>query len=261
MTGVLDWLSDNLIELQGPVDVANDAAMSTIATTATCEAKLYDTAYDGRIAAFTTILSADALAAATTIYVADALPATVGSTIRVYVDDGTPNELTVLTVNTVTGEITFASGLTDDAASGNKVTVVTYGGATSVRFPVDNLGVWTGGENMEITLDDGTTAEKTVSAYFDPDDGYVRVTAFVGSDFSAGNIIKRKIGADITNFADFGTFPSSDPVAGDPTWGYRGTIAHDHADLALGMRVRAEITAVDGTLNLTRKAIATVINR
>jgi len=44
----------------------------------------------------------------------------------------------------------------------------------------------------------------------------------------------------------------------------RAVIDHDHADLALGMRVRGEITLIDSAptpaLNLTRKVVGTLTN-
>jgi hypothetical protein len=60
---------------------------------------------------------------------------------------------------------------------------------------------------------------------------------------------------------NFGTFPTSDPTPGDPTWGFRGTIDHNHAEVQLGMRIRAEIIYEDGNVNIRRKAVGTVVNQ
>jgi hypothetical protein len=125
---------------------------------------------------------------------------------------------------------------------------------------LDNFDEWEDGMAIEISLDDGTAFDGTVEE-INPDAGYLKLkNDVIPSAVSAGAVVKRKIGADVS-MAAFGTFPTSDPVPGDPTWGFRGTIDHDHAELALGMRLRAEITYEDGGTNIRRKAIGTVINQ
>ena len=257
--GTLDYLSDNLIELRGPVNVATNAAFPTLATTSSCAAKLYDTALDARLAKFGVPMTADAEAGATSVFVNDTAPIFIGSVILIDMNNGQEDRETVTAVDSGTGEVTFSGGsLSDNAFEGNMVTLITYD-STSTVISIDNFGQWEDGMNMEITLDDGTQGEFIVSL-IDPDSGYLTLNAVLGVDTQHGALIKRKIGADIGGFADFGSFPASDPVPGDRTWGFRSTIASDHADIQLGMRIRGEITADDGSgLNITRKVIAAVI--
>jgi hypothetical protein len=256
MSGRLDYLSDNLIELQGPVDMANDAAVGDTPSPGV-SAKLYDCAMDARLSKYRTILLEDAAAGATEIYVADLSPITAGATILIEMDNGQKDAAQVQSVG-ASGLVTITGyPIAVAAAAGRQVEIVTYDSTTTI-IGIDNFSQWEDGMNMEITLNDGTTVESEVSL-IDRDAGYMKFGA-LGVDASAGNLVKRKIGADISNFADFGTFPTSDPVVGDSAWGFRGTIASDHAEIQLGMRIRGEILYDDGTLTLTRKVIATVIN-
>jgi hypothetical protein len=254
--GTLDWLSDNLIELRGPVDLSQDAAFNEAATVT---AKLYDTALDCRVAKFVTTLTADYASESSRIFVLDVVPFSVDGDMLVVMDGGGESRKTITAVNTSTGEISFSGSLVGNATEGNVVTVVSYGTGIMV-VPLDNFQGWEDGMNLEITLDDGTLTERTVSL-INPNAGYLTLSSTLGGSASVSNLIKRKVGPSSITLTSFGTFPTSNPEVGDPAWGFRGTIDHNAADLAPGMRVRGEITALDGALNLTRKAIATVINK
>jgi hypothetical protein len=116
--------------------------------------------------------------------------------------------------------------------------------------------------NMEIIMSDGTAVERTVGL-IDRSNGFLILSDTLSVDTLPGDVVKRRLGvtaADDIEMLAFGTFPASDPIPGDETWGFRGTVLHDHPEIQLGMRVRAEITLVDGETNIFRKAVGTVIN-
>lgn len=254
--GTLDYLSDNLIELRGPVDIANDAAIDA----ATVSAKLYDTALDTTVGAYTTVLTADALSAAGTIFVQDRTPFAVLDAIGVQRDDGTEQVVVVSVLPGSAGEITIVPVLTEASAKGSTVKMIALG-PNADFITLADWSEWQNFYTMEITRGSASVTVSTVEqvlSLINRDAGYAVIVPGALGDTAVGNPIKRKIGADITMTA-FGSFPTSNPVVGDPTWGYRGTIDHDHSEIALGMRIRGEITLTKGTLNLSRKAIATVI--
>jgi hypothetical protein len=124
---------------------------------------------------------------------------------------------------------------------------------------VDDYSGWE--EGMTIALETaGADQEKTVVDVF-ADEGYIQLDTTIDNFTYPDRRVARKIGNDVGAFAAFGTpFPTSDPVVGDPTWGFRATIDHNHAEIRLGMRLRAEIIMTDPPLNLKRKVVATVTN-
>lgn len=266
--GTLDYLSDNLVELRGPVNVMTGLPVTEAIDT--CVAKLYDCALDGRVAKFRTTLTADAAINDNSIFVSDITPINVGTEFLVQLDDSYEFREDVTAINGATGQVTWTgAGLPIAASSGNLVTVIKYGPSLS-DLPVDNIGLWEPGMNLEATEDSGSPKEE-IMVLVDSEAGYMRGNSSINgvADYlSAGNLVKRRLGtvSDNITLVAFGTFPTTvaTTVAGDPTWGFRGTIPYDHPDLQLGMRVRAEITLVDTVptpdLNMTRKAVATIIN-
>lgn len=256
--GTLDWLSDNLIELRGPVDIASNVAFGSGSTVS---AKLYDTALDCRAGFYRTVTTADALSTATSVSVQDRTPFFVGDLVGISQDDGTEIRATITSLPGGDLDINFSGdSLTADSSKGSTVRRLQLS-TTSTFITLDNWDGWENNMNMEITVNGGALIEKTVT-FIDRDSGYATLSSTLGTAVDVGNVIKRKIGANISMSA-FGVFPTSNPVIGDPAWGFRGTIASTHADIALGMRIRGEITAVDATsgANLTRKAVSTVINK
>lgn len=251
-----DYLSDNLIELRGPVNITTDLAINEGAVVS---AKLYDTLVDTRLGAYETVLTEDSAFQADSVIVRDAAPLSTGTIILLELDDGSTLRTTIINLSgTDNTTVQLLSLLDAPSSTGNKFSVEIWD-STSTIISIDNFQGWESNMNMEISLDDTTLIERTISLV-NPDSGYLSLSGSPGFDVSSGNIVKRKIGADIT-MSNFGTFPNVDPVAGDPEWGFRGIINHDHSDIQLGMRLRGEITLVDGSLNLTRKALATVINQ
>lgn len=267
MANKFDYLSDNRVELRGPVNQSTGLPITEGTTTAT--ARLYDASLDCRLAAYHTPLTADAVAGATSVFVKDNAPIFSGSIILIDLDNGQQDRVTVNSVTAGTGEIDITGFTLDSAASeGRLVTIVQYDDTSNV-VSIDDFTGWEDGMNMEITLGDGTVDEFIVSL-IDSDSGYLTLATTLTVATNAGAVVKRRLGSDAggdnITMAAYGTFPTAvgDTIVGDETWGFRGTVPHDHPDIQLGMRVRAEITAVDTTptpdLNLFRKVVATVIN-
>lgn len=259
----LDYLSDNLIELRGPVNIAQGAAVDE---SSTVNAKLYDTAYDAKIDTFETTLTEDAEIGAGSVFVEDDVPFAVGDSLHIDLDDGSVHRGVILTL-LGSKELDFAGTLAFAASEGNRVTRARLD-STSVYLTLDNFGVWLD-DRLEVTTTDGTLSEHQVLDVL-ADRGYLKIDVSppLSADVEVGAIVKRRLGVGPTNdisMAAFGTFPTSNPVVGDPTWGFRGVIPHDYPDFQLGMRVRGEITLVDTVpspdLNLTRKVVGTLINQ
>jgi hypothetical protein len=257
--GTLDWQSDNLVVMAGPV-VAETGLPPSETPDGGVSAKLYDTSLDCRLSEYTSDLAIDYVDPETSVFVLDSGAFSASGVVLIRLDDGTWVEQTLNLRSVATGELGWAGplGLPGPASKGNPVRVKTYASVTET-IGIDDFSQWDDGMNMEIKRDDGTYIERTVSAIL-PDAGYLTLDDDLDGDSSPGNIVKRKIGADVTMVA-FGTFPTSDPTPGDPEWGFRGTIDHDHAELQPGMRIRAEITYEDGSVNIRRKVVGTVINR
>lgn len=254
--GTLDYLSDNLIELRGPVDIATNTAFGNGSTVT---GKLYDTALDTTIVKYVTPTTADIASGGTTMFVQDATPFFPFDVIRVLQDDGNELYLAIL-VLPGSNQIDFAPALSAPLTEGAIVSRIQIAG-TSDYVTVGNWAPWDITFNMEVSLNNGTTQERLVLE-INRDVGFCLLDGTIGGESVAGNAVKRKLGVNIA-MSSFGTFPTSDPVVGDPAWGFRGVIQSDHAGLQLGMRIRGEITAVDATsgTDLTRKAVSTVINK
>jgi hypothetical protein len=265
--GNIDYLSDNLVVMAGPV-LAETGLPTSATPSGGVEAKLYDCALDCRVGEYKTVLSADAAEDANSVFIADIGTVNVGAEILIKMDNSYEFREDVSAINGATGEVTWVgNGLAEAASKGNSFTVIKYGESV-LKLQVDNIDLWEPGMNLEVTEDDGSVKEEVV-ILVERDLGYLKGSSGitgVSSTLSAGNLVKRRLGAtgadDIT-LAAFGTpFPTTVATteAGDERWGFRGTVPHDHPDLQLGMRVRAEITFLDGGTNIKRKTVGTVIN-
>lgn len=262
----LDYLSDNLIELRGPVNKSTGLPVTEAINA--CESKLYDTALDCRVGKYETVLLADIAAAASSMTVPDNTAFFSGHTMLIEMDDGAFYSETAGSPSGDTAVALVSATIPVAASKGNKV-IITVWDSTSTVISIDNFDGWESGMNMEITVDGGVLVERTVSL-IKADAGYLTLSASVGTDTSAGNLVKRRLGVTTTDDIDtttaFGTFPTTvaTTVEGDETWGFRGVIPHDHPDIRPGMRVRGEIVLIDTTpsptLNMTRKVVETVIN-
>jgi hypothetical protein len=254
--GNFDYLSDNLLELQGPVDVPNNAAVTTIAGGTSCTARLYDTSLDSHIAPFRTYTTSDAAIGDDSLDVADGTPFRLNQLIAIETDLGYTEPHIVSSVSSNT--LTLVTALAAPASAGRLVEIRQYS-IDSHYFAIDNYSTWESLDRIEFTYNDGSEVSRPIT-WVDPDRNYIHILAPLSIAVDVGNVVKRQLGIQVITFADFGTFPTSNPVVGDPTWGFRATIQHDHADIKLGMRIRAEITMDDAGLNLRRKVVATVVN-
>jgi hypothetical protein len=254
--GTLDWQSDNLVVMAGPV-VAETGLPPSETPDGGVYAKLYDTSLDTSLAGYESLLTEDYDTATSLITVRDGAFMDVASVIDVQMD---ANRTVRRTVDSKVGnDLTLSSALGDDATTGNLVTVVTYPTAIGFVGLKDQSG-WEQGMTLEIVRgSSGGSSEHTVQT-MDQSGRWMNIPPALSLAADVGDLVKRKVGADVTMVA-FGTFPTSNPTPGDETWGFRGTIDHDHAELQLGMRIRAEITYEDGSVNIRRKVVGTVINR
>jgi len=251
----LDWLSDNLVELRGPVNLATGNAIND---SAVVNAYLYDTALDTTVGTYNTTLSADAVASDINVDLIDGRPFKTPDLLRITLDNGAIHLIQV-TDKTGNDTIEFAAqGLPSTASAGNLVEMDRVGTGAEHITLADWSG-WIHNYTVEFQLDD-LSFQLVILQSPDRDLNYGGISASPNSVMTPGAVVRRRFGPQIA-MVKFGTFPTSNPVVGDPTWGFRGVIASDHVGLALGMRVRAEITATDGTLDLVRKAVGTVINQ
>ena len=165
-------------------------------------------------------------------------------------------------------EITLLSYLANPVDAGAILEIVTWN-ASSPYIAMDDMSGWKFGMNIEVSLDDGSFVEQKVTRIYDT--GYMLLFGVLGVDTRHGALVKRRLGADGVDDIDmsagtFGTWPTTvaATIPGDPAWGLRATIPHDHPDLQPGMRVRGEISLIDTVPNpdlyLTRKVVGTVIN-
>jgi hypothetical protein len=251
--GTIDWQSDNLITMAGPV-MATTGLPPSETPSGGVSAKLFDTALDCRLSASPTKLSEEHTTGA--VFTVDSVAfMKPGGLVTIDLGDGRFFEKEILSVSQP--DVTMTTDLNTVVPAGNIMKIETYGIGISF-LGLDNAESWETNMVMSVVMDDGTTEDFTINAA-DQNNSLVFLSGSTTALVSPGAIAKRKIGPDVTMTA-FGTFPTSNPTPGDPTWGFRGTINHDHADLALGLRLRAEITFEDGTTNIRRKVIGTVIN-
>jgi len=260
--------SDTLIQLNGPVDSSTGAAVDTSPTT--CIARLYDERKETRTAEFQTRLTLGADASATTLKIPKFTPSTVFGildTILIELDDGNTEQRSVSghldTSNAGYDVITVGSGISYAASAGNLVFLKIKSSGASV-FALERAGALAVGDQVEIYEDDGdlkvanisklqavsatedsvnvlATAAKDQPVFF----AVTLDSAFTGA-VSSNARIRRKLGSDVSMTTSFGSFPTTDVVAGDSSWGFRGVIPDTQSDLVPGQDVRIEVTYDDG---------------
>ncbi len=284
MTNIL-YLSDNLVALNGPVDRSTGAAVSSSPTS--CVARIYDESKATRVAKVVTRLTEAVTASSTTISVPTIRSGTfrlvqeVNEVAEITYDDGVKRASTLSGTTELDGfDRVTASALSADAAIGNTVEIDTYPIGVQM-IPVDPDPKIVDGDSVELHMDDGTlevgTATEVVKAVITEDatdtDAAVRSTLrAVNHDpvwtvrttattaaISAGARMRVKLGSDIT-MTSFGSFPTSNPVAGDTAWGFRGSISDTIGALKSGMKVRIEIEYNGGAgLKHVTSMLATVL--
>ena len=261
----LDFKSDNLLELRGPVDRTTGLPVNSAST---CTALLFDYSKDTYLTALETRMTADAASAATVLVVASVEGFSVGDAITLGLDDGTLFEVDILTVTTT---LNLSAPLPSASSAGNTVRrVITISAYMSVN---KTLG-WQIGDRASVSSDASSTAftiERVVQVY----KNFLLLENVPVAASSNGNSVASSLldGVPITMTA-FGTpFPTTvaGTVEGDPAWGFRGTLLSTNFDintgaagiigLELGHRVRIEYTLVTvGGNMLFRKGHATVVN-
>jgi hypothetical protein len=244
----LQQFGDDLIELLGPMDNSDGTVVSAITT---CTATLYDDRKDTRIDQRVDRVAAEALAAAAQIQLDSTARFTTSDTVEIELDDGTIHQSAVTSIDSAT-LMTLTSALPSVVSVGREIRRRVHPSSATVIEVVDG-SIFELGDAVEVTLDDGTLQETTVTQRHEQ---WITLAAGLSGAASAGRRIAAKLGADIT-MTLFGT-----PAVNDETWGYRGTKADDHAGLVEGQKVRVEIELVDdAAVVFTTEFRAIVIGR
>jgi hypothetical protein len=273
----LNYQSDNVITLAGPVNLNLDEAAG-VSPTPTVTARLYHERKEVRTAEFVTRLTLDEASSSTLINVPKTTPTAfeAADTVVIDLDDGSVHETTIVSVSTVDAGydiITLTAGIPTAAAAGSTLRL-TKKGATSLILVIQSPGgpiTLEKGDAIEIDLDSGSVGlsvdqVRTITAVEDADNvtatvalnqaafECITLSGATSSAVSAGRRVRRKLGADVVMTA-FGTFPTANPVLGDTSWGFRGTIEDTHADLEVGMSVRIEVVYNGGVALQMVKAL------
>jgi hypothetical protein len=254
------YRSDNLIQLNGPVD--NSTGLPVSATPTSNTARLFNERKEVLTSRFETRLTNAALAAAGEIAVPKFTPSIfeVNDTMIIHLDDGTIDTEVIDAIDASNAGwdlLSLTGTLGGAAAAGNTVELKTKA-TTKTLLVVDRAGSIELGDQLEILQDGGTllvttlTQVQQISGLEDTDN--VTATAApnqlifhamtigaLTAACSAGCRIRVKLGADLT-LGSFGVFPTANPIIGDSTWGFRTTLPDTHADLRIGQDVRIEIT-------------------
>ncbi len=259
----IDYRSDNVLELRGPVNRTTGLAVDG----ATVEALLYDLQKDTYITELTTRISDDEAAAQTVLSVQSSLGFAAADHIHIDLDDGTVHETTGGATTATT--MTIAVGLPSVASKGKEIRRYRLNTA-AVYISVKDTSAWDLGDVCVIPTDtSGTVSTAEVIQVLDKLlllDAVVDAATLVGKEVKA-----RLLAATPISCAAYGTFPTTvaATVEGDPAWGYRGDLPSTDFDtwtagtnigLTLGQRVRTEFSLVKGTDVLVRNNVATVIN-
>jgi hypothetical protein len=272
--------SDNLIALNGPVDNSTGAVVGTSPTS--CKARIYNERKETQVRTFATRLTAAALSGDSAVKVPLLSPDPIvsGDTVRVTLDDGSVKEAALSGSANSTGyqTLTFATTLGVAAATGNLVEVVTKVASATV-FPIRADTLLEVGDQVEIRQDDGQSLTTTIiqlqkvvatedasdlaptAAKNQPTFFAITVAAGRAQATTAGARLRVKLGDDVSSLASFGSFPTSNPVAGDTAWGFRGAIPDDQAGLKAGQDVRVEIEYNGGAgLQLVTSIMAKIVD-
>lgn len=253
--GVLDHLSDNVLEVRGPVDTSTDAAFNTIVAGTTVTGRLFNVALDTVVIDLVTELTADQITNDTVLAVKDITGFTISDFIRIELDNGQVHESTI-SATPSGGQITIGVALPSDASKFNKVSRVKLS-VNATFISVKSVDGWRIGYSVRLVQEDMTEISRTVSQVLTDPCPFIVISADIDQLIIAGSTVKNQVGPDLTNYVDFGT-PQSPAVPEDPNTGYRATIGHDHLGLEPGMFVRSESVVVDGTINLLQTSFATV---
>lgn len=272
-------LSDNMISFNGPVNTSAGATVSETPTSVKCY--IYDEHKETRTCEFVTRLSTFSSVSDVGITVPkfDPQPFEVGDTVVLTQDDGSLHTTTVASIGTGDPKfdtITVNNGTAVAAAAGSKFVLKTKVlGMTKMVVPVGvKLEV---GDAVEILQDDLSDHPTTVSQVQKivalEDAGSGTATTALNQDtfmcvtlggattdaVTANSRMRRPVGS-VIDLIKFGTFPTSNPIPGDSSWGFRAVIPDTHPDLVVGMTVRIEVRFNGGAeLMLIKSAICGVV--
>lgn len=276
------YQSDNTIALSGPVNADLDAAVA-LSPPPTVTASLYHERKEVRTVEFVTRLTLDEPSTVTVIALPKTTPAVfeAADTLAIDQDNGTVHETTIVSVNVGNAgfdEVTITAGLTAAASAGSTVRLTKKGG-TSVILVIQSPGgpiALEKGDTVVVDRDIGaaTFAVNQVRTITSVEDAAnvtatvarnqatfecIELSAALSGAVSSGRSVRRKLGTDIT-MASFGTFPTSNPLLGDSSWGFRGLITDAHVGLEIGMTVRIEVIFNGGAdLQMVKSLRANVV--
>lgn len=260
----IDYRSDNVLELRGPVDTTTGLAVSS----ATVDALLYDISKDTFTVDLVSRINVDEEAAQTVLSVGNTIGFTNADLVEVDLDDGTVFRGVVSGTPTDT-EITLSAGITSAASKGNQIR--RYSVSTNTTYiSVNDTSHWKIGDVCVISSDvSGTYSTSTVSQVLDK---FLVIDSSVDAQTKSGcQVSSRLLASTPISCASYGVHPTTvaTTTEGDPAWGYRGDLPDDDFDgytagsnigLRLGHRVRTEFKLTKGGDVLTRNNIATVVN-
>lgn len=125
-------------------------------------------------------------------------------------------------------------------------------GTTTIR--VSSARRFETGDVVRIEQNDSVFVEATVGS-LDAAAGTIAISPGLSANADAGSRIARKLGADVI------CLPYNSANANVETfdWGFSGEVAHNHADLRRGQRVRVEITLDDGAGRVSLESFETSV--
>ena len=267
----INYLSDNYVDLSGPINESTGAAVGTVPTS--CTLRVFNERKETRTSTLETRLVSSVLTSSNTVYLPKMNPAVVraGDLLRFYSSDDSVREgtvVSVLTTDTFADRFVLAAPIggfpvtTIDA--GAKVITVRQA-ASAVWLHFDDEPKFQIGDTIElyqdnrITLNGAVTqiqeveftqaelATETATKSIDhPNLWAVRFSVVTNANCSGNNRVRVQLGGDIS-MTSFGSFPAANPVAGDPAWGFRAIIPYDHPGIVRGQDLRLEINYDGGT--------------
>ena len=254
--------SDNYIYLNGPVNVSDGSAVSN--SPVSCTARIYDMSLEMRTGMLVSRLMKECGSSDTSIVVpkpsVELYRAASLSSVRVYDADGIAYYRVITSVTEPADGYTigFSGAFGKKIAAGSKVELRSIGsGGTWVPFDEPPLMSEYGQnktqhatyETLVLGTEDGLQFNQSVEVGFthlgNPVVDHKRLWAIgtaAPTTIHFGNTrrVRVQIHGDIAMTA-FGTFPTSNAIAGDTSWGFRGLLQDIHAGPA-ATHISVEVT-------------------
>lgn len=272
MANTIDYRSDNLLELLGPVDRTTGLPVPATATGAVV---LYDLSKDTNVVDLVARLNVAVVATDTVMPVIDGTGFESTDEIRMILDNGTVHSTTVSSATATTITLSAAIPASRSAAIGTEIRRWRIGDSgANIYVSVNDTEGWAIGDVC--VLDTDVSGTYSVAEVDQVTDRFLILSAGPTQKVRSGNRVSSKFMTNtIFTLATFGTpFPTlaALTVEGDPAWGWRADLPPTvfdvyspglagNAGLRLGDRVRAEytLTTLGGDV-LHRTSIATVVN-